>query len=82
MLPNGRIPADQGEQMVNRIADMPGQLTVYDSGGLEIFALRRQTEETLGSEFDIRAFHDWVLENGSVPLWMLRQHVESWLAGR
>jgi len=79
MTVSGRIPPEQGDDMVDRIASSPGQLTSYDSGGLEIFALRRQAEEALGDAFDIREFHDRVLESGSVPLWMLRQHVEAWI---
>ena len=80
MVESGRIPPEQGDQMVDRIANIPGQLTAYDSGGLEIFALRRQAEEALGEAFDIREFHDRVLENGSIPLWMLRRNVEAWIA--
>lgn len=76
----GRMTDTELDEMVDRIAVMPGQLTSYDSGGLEIFALRAQAEERLGGDFDIRAFHDRVLENGSVPLEMLRSHVENWLA--
>ena len=65
--------------MVDRIAILPGQLTAYDSGGLEIFALRRQAEAALGSRFDVREFHQRVLENGVVPLRTLRAHVEAWI---
>ena len=79
MTVSGRIPESQADDMVDRIAVMPGQLTAYDSGGLEIFALRREAEEAFGEEFDIRAFHDRVLENGAVPLWMLRKNVEAWI---
>lgn len=76
----GRFPESMGDQMVDRIAILPGQLTAYDSGGLEILALRRQAEEALGEDFDIREFHDTVLENGTIPLGYLRQHVEAWIA--
>lgn len=79
---SGRFPASQVDDMVDRIAILPGQLTAYDSGGLEIIALRRLAEETLGDAFDIREFHDRVLENGTIPLPYLRQHIEAWLAGR
>ena len=65
--------------MVDRIAILPGQLTAYDSGGLEILALRREAEEALGDRFDIRAFHDRVLENGTIPLAQLRAHIEQWI---
>jgi len=65
--------------MVDRIAIMPGQLTAYDSGGLEIFALRKQAQQALGDEFDIREFHDRILENGTIPLVQLRTHIEAWI---
>ena len=76
---SGRFPESMGDDMVDRIAILPGQLTAYDSGGLEILALRRQAEEALGEDFDIREFHDKVLENGTIPLDYLRQHIEAWL---
>ena len=80
MMEAGRFPESMGDQMVDRIAILPGQLTAYDSGGLEILALRREAEEVLGDDFDIREFHDRVLENGTIPLPALREHVERWLA--
>ena len=80
MMVSGRFPESMGDQMVDRIAILPGQLTAYDSGGLEILALRRQAEETLGDDFDIREFHDRILENGTIPLPTLRAHIERWLA--
>ncbi len=79
MLESGRFPASQGDAMVDRIAILPGQLTAYDSGGLEILALRREAEAALGDDFDIRTFHDRVLENGTIPLGALRAHIEAWI---
>ncbi len=79
MSESGRFADSLGDQMVDRIAILPGQLTAYDSGGLEILALRRQTEEALGERFDIRQFHERVLENGTIPLQQLRIHVEAWV---
>ena len=79
---SGRFPESMGDDMVDRIAILPGQLTAYDSGGLEILALRRQAEEALGEDFDIREFHDKVLENGTIPLGYLRQHIEAWIASK
>jgi len=81
MLESGRFPESQADEMVDRIAILPGQLTAYDSGGLEILALRRQAEEAMGDDFDIRIFHDRILENGTIPLIQLRQHIEAWIAG-
>lgn len=79
MVESGRFAEERGDEMVDRIAILPGQLTAYDSGGLEIFALRRQAEEALGDSFDIREFHDRVLENGTIPLTQLRAHIEAWI---
>ncbi|MDJ0812150.1 MAG: DUF885 domain-containing protein [Woeseiaceae bacterium] len=79
---SGRFPESMGDDMVDRIAILPGQLTAYDSGGLEILALRRQAEEALGDDFDIREFHDRVLENGTIPLGYLRQHIEAWIESK
>jgi len=80
MMESGRFPDSMSDQMVDRIAILPGQLTAYDSGGLEILALRRKAEEALGEDFDVRDFHDRILENGTIPLPALRAHVERWLA--
>jgi uncharacterized protein (DUF885 family) len=82
MTESGRFPVSSGDEMVDRIAIIPGQLTAYDSGGLEILALRRQAEEALDEDFDIREFHDRVLENGTIPLGYLRQHIEAWIASK
>ncbi len=77
---SGRFQGDEADDLVDRIAVLPGQLTAYDSGGLEIFALRKQAEEALGAKFDLKAFHDAVLKNGVVPLKVLRSEVEAWIA--
>ncbi len=79
MMESGRFPESMGDEMVDRIAILPGQLTAYDSGGLEILALRKMAEVTMGDDFDIREFHDRILENGTIPLLQLRAHVEAWL---
>ena len=79
MVESGRFSPARGDEMVDRIAIMPGQLTAYDSGGLEILALRIQAQETLGDNFDIREFHDRILENGTIPLVQLRTHIEAWI---
>lgn len=82
MMVSGRFPETMGDEMVDRIAILPGQLTAYDSGGLEILALRKQAEEAFGDDFDIREFHDRILENGTIPLPALRTHIERWIASR
>ena len=79
MMESGRFPESMGDEMVDRIAILPGQLTAYDSGGLEILELRKMAEDAMGEDFDIREFHDRILENGTIPLLQLRAHVEAWI---
>lgn len=68
------------ENEVDRYIGWPGQATAYMLGNLEIRRLREMAERELGSRFDIRTFHDKVLENGSVPLPFLRENIERWIA--
>jgi uncharacterized protein (DUF885 family) len=78
----GRFNQAVAEELADRIAVMPGQLTAYDSGGLEFRALRSQAEAALGPRFDLRQFHQVVLENGNLPLLQLRVNVEAWIRGQ
>ena len=64
---------------IDRYIAVPGQATSYLLGSLEIQRLRRMAEDKLGDDFDIKAFHDKVIANGSVSLPMLRSAVESWV---
>jgi uncharacterized protein (DUF885 family) len=70
----------QAAQEVDRYISWPGQATSYMTGYLEITALRAQAEKALGPRFDRKQFHDRVLENGSVPLPVLRRRIERWIA--
>jgi uncharacterized protein (DUF885 family) len=79
VLESGRFSEKEAEDLVDRIAVMPGQLTSYDSGGLEFFELRHDGERELGSRFDLRAFHAVVLGHGAVTLPMLRELVRDWI---
>lgn len=78
----GRFPPEVAKGMIDRIASLPGQLTAYDSGGLEIVALREQARKALGKRFDIKEFNAVVLGDGVVPLALLRNNVEAWIAGK
>jgi uncharacterized protein (DUF885 family) len=64
---------------VDRIAVTPGQMLSYGTGELEFVSLRREAEAALGAKFDIKAFHDQVLANGTIPLPVLREVVEEWI---
>lgn len=76
---SGRMIGASGVRMVDRIASIPAQLTSYDSGALEIFSLRQQAKDALAEKFDLKKFHTIILKNGVVPLWVLREQVESWI---
>lgn len=67
---------------VDRYISWPGQALSYYLGMLRIKALRAEAERELGPRFDLRAFHDAVLETGSVPLPVLAEHVRGWIAAR
>ena len=64
---------------VDRYIVWPGQATAYKIGMLKIEELRALAEERLGADFDVRAFHDVVLANGSVPLSILEELVTDWI---
>jgi len=66
---------------IDRYLAIPGQALAYKLGQREILALRAQAQEQLGGAFDIRAFHDAVLGEGTVALPTLRGVVEAWIAG-
>ena len=64
---------------VERYMAAPGQALSYKIGQLKIIELRQLTEEKLGTKFDIRAFHDQILDEGSVPLAVLESRIKAWI---
>lgn len=65
---------------VDRYISWPGQALSYEIGYLKILELRRKAEQALGDKFDLRAFHDTVLQLGSVPLPVLEQRIDRFIA--
>lgn len=65
---------------IDRYIVYPGQATAYKVGMLEILRLRGVAEEALGDRYDIRDFHDVVLTQGAMPLSVLEQRVNAWIA--
>ncbi len=67
---------------VDRYISWPGQALSYKLGEIRIVALRAEAERELGADFDIRAFHDAVLAQGSVPLPVLDEQIRQFIADR
>lgn len=67
---------------VERYINNPGQATSYKIGQLKIVELRERAKRELGQRFDIRDFHAAVLENGPLPLDILEQQVEAYIAAK
>lgn len=79
MLDNTALSPANIDAEVNRYMTWPGQALAYKIGEMKIRELRQRAEDRLGSAFDLRAFHDTMLENGSVPLSVLEEHVDRWI---
>ncbi len=79
MLANTAWAPTDIESEVNRYIAWPGQANAYMLGMLEIRRLRERAEAELGEKFDLRAFHDRVLEKGSITLPMLDASIMAWI---
>jgi uncharacterized protein (DUF885 family) len=75
------LPEHEIETEVDRYIAWPGQALSYYLGERAILQSRAKAEKELGERFNVRAFHDAVLELGSVPLPVLQEHVEQFIAG-
>ena len=65
---------------IERYFVMPGQALAYKAGMMKILELRERAKQKLGDKFDIKQFHDVVLGNGALPLALLEQVVDEWIA--
>jgi uncharacterized protein (DUF885 family) len=65
---------------IERYMVSPGQALSYKIGQRKILELRARAEEALGDRFDVRDFHEQVLSSGSLPLVLLEQKIDAWIA--
>ena len=70
------------ETEVDRYIAWPAQALSYKMGQMKILELRERAQQELGAKFDLRAFHDAVLDQGPLPLDLLEAKIDAWIATR
>jgi uncharacterized protein (DUF885 family) len=80
LVENTPNPEYDAQKAIERYIAMPGQATAYMIGKLKIMELREKAMNELGDDFDWKGFHDEVLKYGPVPLSMLEENIDSWIA--
>ncbi|MFM7028355.1 MAG: DUF885 domain-containing protein [Chakrabartia sp.] len=80
MLANSDMGRTDATAEVERYIAIPSQALAYKTGAMTIQRLRKKAEAELGPKFDIRAFHDQVLNTGALPLAVLEQKIDAWIA--
>ncbi|WP_372365811.1 DUF885 family protein [Candidatus Uabimicrobium sp. HlEnr_7] len=75
-------PKGDAVKMVERHIVMAGQATAYKIGMIKIIELREKAKKTLGNKFDIREFHEVVIANGAIPLFVLEKYIDEWVASK
>lgn len=82
MLANSGMTRTEATAEVERYIAIPSQATAYKTGALTIQRLRAKAESELGEKFDLREFHTQVLDTGALPLAILEQKIDRWIASK
>jgi len=82
MAENSGLSMNNITSEVDRYISWPGQALAYKTGELKIRELRARAEKQLGNDFDVREFHDKILENGALPLSVLERLIDQWLMNK
>ncbi|MDM7859995.1 DUF885 domain-containing protein [Alteromonas sp. ASW11-36] len=82
LIENTPNPQNDAVKAIERYIAMPGQATAYMIGKLKIIALREKAMAELGDKFDWRGFHDEILKDGPVPLSILEEKLNRWIASQ
>jgi uncharacterized protein (DUF885 family) len=82
MLSNSDMGRTDATAEVERYIAIPSQALAYKLGALTIQRLRAKSQAELGDRFDIRAFHEQVLNTGALPLAVLEQKIDRWIAAQ
>ena len=80
MIDNAAEPEGSAVREIERYCVWPGQACAYKSGQTVIAALRAEAERAMGARFDLKAFHDALLNGGAMPLTVLQRRVREWIA--
>jgi uncharacterized protein (DUF885 family) len=80
MVENAGVHQDYAAAEVDRYIVWPGQALGYKIGQLKIMALRAKAKDALGDKFDLRRFHNAVLDDGALPLTVLESRIDEWIA--
>jgi uncharacterized protein (DUF885 family) len=80
MLENSGMTRTEVVAEVERYIAIPSQALGYKIGALKIQELRRRAEKALGKRFDIKAFHEQILNTGGLPLTILEEKIDRWIA--
>ena len=74
-------PPQRAKESVALISSIPGFVLSYPLGGMKWHEMRERAEARLGPKFDVRAFHQMLLEDGMLPFSALNAKLDRWIAG-